>query len=189
MTPPKSIAIALEAIEQGLLHLGLSQTVGSLLPGVSADVVRDELAEVGLRSSTELEQWFAWHNGISTPTIGSMWICPGYFPSSLERIVANQRALVTDGRWSPQWLPLMEDGGGYFYVIDQSVGTWPIRLFRNDWVEHVVEYVSLGALAATLADAYREQVFNVDAEGFLSKDAERYAAVARRHNPGVAWWD
>lgn len=177
-------------IERGLEALGLAATVRGMHPGVDSSVVKDRLSSLGLQSSAALEQWFGWHDGIDGPTLGSIAIYPGFHQRSLDEISADYQALLTDSRWSPGWVPVLADGGGYFYVVDQSQsGNWPLLLFRNDWVEHAVEYANLEAFVATLADAYEEGALRVGASGYLQEDNEKYAAIARRRNPGVAWWN
>ena len=186
------LATDLDRIERGIERLGLTATIGFLRDGMPADHVREALHDVGLSSSPELEAWYAWHDGAAGGLLGELWITPGFYPCTLEEVVANYRTFVGDERWRTGWLPLLADGGGDFFVVDQSDPLWPIRIFLIDEIDRPVTYLSLTALAATLADAFDESAIVLDESGtldFLDElGTDPFVGIARRHNPGVEWW-
>lgn len=182
---------SLRAIEGALRKLGRDTLLRVLQPGASAATVRAALEAAGLSSTDEIETLYGWHNGIvhSDATIGQISLWPGQFFSSIEGAVANYRAFVDDRRWTRGWLPVFPDGGGDFYVVDLSTpGTAPVRHFRIDEAEHPIEFGSLSAMFATLAEAYRRGIFFVTPEGYLSRDTPAFAELAAQMNPDVEWW-
>jgi hypothetical protein len=185
-----AMASDLEAIEKGLRQLGRATTVDALLPGLPVSKVRLALEDSGFRSSTPLETWFGWHNGTAESTIGVLQIFPGFYPLSLEEALHTSKTFRGLPGWISTWLPLLGDGGGFFYVEDQSgPGTSPIRCYRYDQVDHPIEYNSLESMSASIAEGYREGAFFEHPLGYLATKTGIFDAIAARLNPGVAWWD
>lgn len=179
----------LRAIEAGSLSLNRQETLSALLPGLPPEQVRAELATAGFASSSGLESWYGWHNGSNGSTIGVSQIVPGYYPLSLEESVGTNAVFRQHPGWETRWLPLLADGGGYFYVLDQSLNLpWPIRRFRYDQSDHPVEYLSLERFLATVAAGYRERAFTAHPDGHLAVDTVTYDRIAAELNPGVDWW-
>jgi len=54
---------------------------------------------------------------------------------------------------------------------------------------HPVEYESLTAMIATIADSFEEEAFFVDRRGYLEADDARQIEIARRHNPTLSIYD
>ena len=84
---------------------------------------------------------------------------------------------------------MFANGGGDFYLID--LGGTPdglVRHFRIEEAEHPVEFRSIREMTATLAAAFEEGVFFLDADGYLEMDDLRFASLAAERNPAVAWW-
>jgi hypothetical protein len=89
------------------------------------------------------------------------------------------------------WLPVFANGGGDFYVVDFSSGSdleHPVVGFMLDEAEHPIEYESLPAMIATIAECFEEGAFFVDDRGYLEVDDGRHVEIARRNNPRLAIW-
>jgi hypothetical protein len=176
-------------IELGLARIGRAEAVKSMRTGLPSKSVRTGMEAIGFQSFESIERWFAWHDGIEGGPLGAISIYPGFYQLSLAEAVVNYEAFRVDARWDRDWFPVLADGGGYFYVLDfASKQSVPVRLFRNDWVEHIVEYASLESFVSTLAEAYRQGIIESHPGGYLSMNATAYANVARERNPEVEWW-
>jgi hypothetical protein len=191
---PLSMALALEAITAGLHHLGRTTTAGLLRPGLPPGETRAVLRGVGLVPSEELVQLYAWHDGTNAPAgtlLDDMHLLPGFYLSSLEEARTNYEAFRGDRRWDTEWLPVLANGGGDFLAVTCSARPdlrGQIIHFRIEESEHPVEYLSVGRMLETVAAAYREGVYFVDADGYLEMDDSVFDDLASRLNPDVAWW-
>lgn len=183
---------SLAAIDRSLTVLGRSVLISSWRPGQSAARVQDLLVDRGLTSLGELEEAFAWHDGIDFPPdipADDFHVFPGFYMLSLDLAVASYDACVSDRRWKPGWLPLFANGGGDFYVVDLSeIQRGSVRHFRIEESEHPVEFATVSAFFATLAAAFQEEIFFVDPAGYLEMDDSTFGDLAARLNPGVSWW-
>ncbi len=182
---------SLSRIEICLNRLGRSALLGALRPGLSPDEVGRLLKASGLPVGPTLEVLYAWRDGTQTAGVAldDIQMFPGFYLLSLEDALANYRAFVTDVRWSPGWVPLFANGGGDFYLVD--LGAEPsglVRHFRIEEVEQPVEFRSLSDMTSTLAAAFEQGVFFVDAAGYLEMDDLRFASLAAELNPAVPWW-
>jgi hypothetical protein len=179
----------LRRIELGSVEIGRQQTVDSLLPGIGADQVRAALRAAAFESTSDLESWFAWHNGSSGATIGLAQILPGYYPLSVDEAVATAATFRELPGWDPAWLPLLADGGGYFYVVDQSIRPDGLmREFMHDQAECPIQYSSLANFVATVAEAYELRVFTNHPDGFIEAENAVFDRIAAEKNPGIEWW-
>ena len=181
----------LATIDGALAHHGRAVLLDLLRPGISAGLVRDSLSSVGLHFNHEVESLFGWHDGVADGgTIGEVSLFPGFFLLSLEHALADYRTFISDDRWQDGWFPFLADGGGDFYIVDLGAsGETKVRRFRSDADETPVEFLSLGSMIQTIAEAFDEGVIYVDADGWLEWDPHGFATVAGRVNPGVQWWN
>ncbi len=179
----------LQKIELGSVEIGRQQTLDSLLPGIGPDPVRSTLNAAGFKSTPDLESWFGWHNGSSASTIGVAQILPGYYQLSVDEAVATAATFREFPGWNGAWLPLLADGGGYFYLVDQSVGPdGPVREFMHDQAEYPIQYSSLATFVATVAEAYEQRVFTNHPDGYLEAEDVVFERIAAEKNPGIEWW-
>lgn len=185
---------SLDAIEEANRGLGRSTLLRVLQPGVPADHVRAMLEGVGLRSTAELEALYGWHNGISQSDkapLGHISLWPGFYFTSIEAAIANYLAFLPDPRWRTGWLPVFADGGGDFYVVDLSTpDEAPIRDFRIEFDECVIEFDSLTAMASTLEQAFTRGHFfrDSDSDEYLDMDDRAFGELAAELNPDIEWW-
>jgi hypothetical protein len=183
---------SLAAIDRGLTELGRSVLISSWRPGQSPARVRDLLAHRGMTAVRELEDAFAWHDGIDFPPdvpADDFHVFPGFYMLGLDEAVASYDTYVSDRRWNPGWLPLFANGGGDFYVVDLSeVDHGSVRHFRIEESEHPVEFATVSAFFATLAEGFKEGIFYVDSAGYLEMDDTTFGELAARLNPGISWW-
>jgi hypothetical protein len=183
-----------EVITTGLHHLGRAATTGLLRPGLPAAQTRADLRERGLVPSDEVVDLYAWHDGTDAPAgtlLDDMHLFPGFYFSSLEEALANYDAFRDDRRWNPDWLPVFANGGGDFLAVTCSArpeNRGQVIHFRIDESQQPVEFPSVSRMLETVAAAYREQVYFVDADGYLEMDDVVFGDLARRFNPDVAWW-
>lgn len=183
---------SLTVIESALGRLGREALLQSLQSGISPDVVRSKLDSAGLRSTPELEAVYGWRNGTASDSPASLddiQLFPGFHLLSLEDAVTNYRAFVVDDRWTTGWLPVFANGGGDFYVVDLSpTGAGAVRHFWIDEAEHPIEFSSLSAMMATLAQGFERGVFYVDPDGYLEMDDLVFGGLATEMNPDIAYW-
>ena len=181
----------LERVVAGLSALGRTVAVGALRPGLDRKAIRDQLATINLVPEDHILTYFNWRNGAgdSSATIGDLSLIPGFYPLSLEESVTNYRAFRDDPRWTVGWLPVLADGGGDFYIVDlTAAGRGEVRQFRVEEIESPVEYRTLAAMAATLAEALERGFIFVTDEGYLDTIYDHFDDLAARMNPGVQWW-
>lgn len=139
-----------------------------------------------------LSSLYGWRDGTTTTdveAVDDIHLFPGFYLLSMEDAVANVEAFAEDSRWNPGWLPIFANGGGDFYLVD--LGASPvgaIRHYRIEETEHPVEFDSLEAMLATLAEAFDRGVFFVDSNGYLEMDDADFGELAATLNPDVAWW-
>lgn len=183
---------SLATIESALRRLRREALLQSLQHGLEAGAVRSTLESVGLSSTPELEAVYGWRNGTapgSPASLDDVQLFPGFHMLSLEDAVTNYRAFVTDRRWTSGWLPLFANGGGDFYVLDLSPpGARQMRRFWIDEAEHPIEFSSLSAMMATLAQGFERGIFYVDPSGYLEMDDLVFGGLATEMNPGIAYW-
>lgn len=186
------LATSLGVIERALQRLGRRTLHQALQPGISADLIQAALGPVELVAPAELEEVYGWRDGTSTASnaaIDDIHMFPGFYLLSIKDAITNYRVFIQDARWRTGWLPLFANGGGDFYVLDvSSQEASPVRHFRIDEVEHPVEFRSLAAMFATLAQAFERGVFYVDSGGYLEMDDVVFGALAAELNPEVDWW-
>lgn len=189
MTDDLSASLAI--IEVALERLDRRVLLGALQEGLPAGAVQGNLAHVGLAATPELERLYGWRNGTSTVgvTLDDIHIFPGFYLLSIEDAVTNYEAFISDPRWSRSWLPVLANGGGDFYVADLTTsGAGAVRHFWIDETEHPVEFLSLGAMFATLAQGYERGTFYLDPDGYLEMDDLAFGDLATELNPDVAYW-
>lgn len=184
----------LASIEGINRRLGRHKLLQSLQPGVSAEHVRSLLGEASLPSTPELEVLYAWHNGVAesdTGPIGEISLWPGFYFMPIEEAVLNYKTFISDPRWKTGWLPVFADGGGDFYIVDLSEpGDSPVRDFRIDFGECIIEFNSLSDMMKTIEQAFERGVFYRESktEEYLEMDDNAFDKIALELNPDVEWW-
>ena len=186
------LAESLAKIDAALQRLDRRALLQALQPGVADSEVRSSLSSVGLAAPSALEQLYGWRDGTSTTGVASVddiHLVPGFYLLSLADAITNYRAFVADPRWGTGWLPVFANGGGDFYVVDlSSHGEGPVRHFGIDAAEHPIEFSSLGAMLATVAQGFERGTFFVDPDGYLEMDDLAFGALAAELNPAGEWW-
>jgi hypothetical protein len=172
-TPPRSsragprdhrVVKYLDEIVRHLERLGRDELLARLQPGLSSSEIRDELSRLGLPRCDGLVELYGWRNGTRvTPgtSLDDVHLFPGFYFLSLEDSISNFLAFREDDRWASTWLPVFANGGGAFYVVDFSSGSdleHPVVGFMLDEAEHPIEYESLPAMIATIAECFEEGV-------------------------------
>jgi hypothetical protein len=88
-------------------------------------------------------------------------------------------------QWKPGWFPVFADGGGDFYaVVCGGAGVGRVIGFMGGEPEQEVEYASLGAMLATLAECFVRGAFHVK-RGTFGIDNDKHRVIAKNHNPGL----
>jgi len=187
-----NLSDSLAIIETALRNLGRDALMTSLRSGLSADAVRSKLDSAGLPTTLELETLYGWRNGAASDTAASLddiHLFPGFYLLSLEDALTNYRAFVGDQRWASGWLPVLANGGGDFYVVDLGqAAAGAVRHFRIDEAEHPIEFSSLSAMTATVAQGFERGIFSVDPSGYLEMDDLVFGDLATAMNPDVTYW-
>src|SRR4051812_5140596 len=163
----------LNAICAGLNRLRRTTTVDRLRPGIPASRFGAVLEELGLRPPPDLASVYEWHDGTDATAgalLDDLHLFPGFYFLTLNDAVANYRSFRDDKRWDTSWFPVFANGGGDFLVVVCKAGhrDWgKIVHFRIDESDHPVEFSSTEALLTTVAAAYKDGVYYVDARGYL----------------------
>lgn len=182
---------SLASIETALRRLDRGVLLAHLRPGVSADEVRGTLGAVGLPSPPELVELYAWRDGTaeSEAVLGEIWFVPGFYLLSLEAALEHYRIQSALGGWDVGWWPVLANSGGDYHVLDLGSGPVPpVRRFGVHEGERPIMYRSLGALLATVAEAFDRGVIYVDGNGYLEMDDHVFMDLAAELNPDVSWW-
>jgi hypothetical protein len=186
------LSAALATIEAALERFDRQVVLRALQPGLPHEDVEAALGAAGVDAIPELTTLYGWRDGTSTAgvaAVGDIHLFPGFYLLSVEDAIANYRAFMPNARWTAGWLPVFANGGGDFYVLDMSSSvSSPVRHFRIEEIEHPFEFSSLGAMLATLAQAFERQVFFVDPSGYLEMDDLVFGELAAELNPDVDWW-
>jgi hypothetical protein len=180
----------LDRIRDRLSSMGRDQTVARLLPPLAPDEIIRRFDVAGLPAPASLVELYSWRNGTHVQpgtNLDDVHFFPGFWFLSLDDALQNYAAFRSDNRWDPRWLPVFANGGGDFYAAVLEEPT-PVVGFVLNEADHPIEYESLEAMIATLDEAFRDGAHFVDDRGFLEVDDQRYAEIARRHNPGVGIW-
>jgi hypothetical protein len=129
---------------------------------------------------------------VSNVPVGEQSYQGGVLLSSLEEAVVVYRELVdSDTGWPEGCLPMWADGGGWYHVVDLSLPAGPVRDFWTMEARCEVEFGSVGAMLATLAEAFRRGMVSVrlrGGRGSLEVDGLAFAELAAELNPGVPYW-
>lgn len=160
--------------------------VDLLQPGLSEDAVRAEHTPFAL--SPGVAGLYRWRNGTRLSqehALDDHYFVPGYYFLALEDALAARRT-YGDIEWK-SWLPLFANGGGDFYVVDHQSGQ--ILSFMNDLPDAAPIYASVTAMLKTAAACYRQGAYFVGGDGLLDVNEEAEKQLARRHNPGIAYWE
>jgi hypothetical protein len=63
-----------------------------------------------------------------------------------------------------------------------------VRHVRIDEITHPVEFESLSAMMATVAQGFERGIFYVDSNGYLEMDDLAFGELAAEMNPRVDYW-
>ena len=186
------VANALSRIETSIHRFRRSALLSALQPGLDRARIGLELDAESLPATRELESLYGWKDGTNTNLglkLGEIYIHPGFYLLSLESAASNHRIFSSDSRWNRNWLPLLADGGGDFYVVDlSSEFNGAIRHFRLDETDHPVEFESITAMLETIGEGFNRKIYFVDSDGCLDMDDAAFAELAAEMNPKVKWW-
>lgn len=180
------------SIEQSLGRLGRATVLDALRPGASAGVVRSRLSAVGLQSSEPVESLYRWHDGTRLPAdriTDDVELIPGFYFLSLEDACAERQARVGSRNWGSHWLPILTDGGGYFYLADLGDGQQPsMRIWEFDSPGASQAFRSIEDMFATFDAALTRQIIVADRDGYLEMDQVEFERLCAELNPGMTAW-
>ncbi|HET7047734.1 MAG TPA: SMI1/KNR4 family protein [Solirubrobacteraceae bacterium] len=180
----------LDRVAGALAALDRRELLDRLLPGLPKDEVvrRLEQAVAPPPCLVELYSWRAGTRAGPDTKLGDIAFFPGFYLLSVDDAIVDYLAFRDHPRWNPDWFPIFANGGGDFYAAVLSDDKCPIVGFMIDEDEQPIEYETLEAMIATLADCFDQGAFFVDDRGYLQMDSARHGEIARAHNPTVALW-
>lgn len=181
---------ALRDLEGRMTALGRHDAVRALRPGAAPDRTSATLADRGLPALPDVQELFAWHDGVEPPpddVMDDVQVFPGYHLLSLGEALEDRDVGVEHRGWDPLWLPVLANVGGDFFAVD--LGALPGRVVRvmGDEAERPVVFTSVHGLVTTLVDAYERGVVRVEG-GYLELDDRAFGRLAAEREPGLAWW-
>jgi hypothetical protein len=174
-----------------LLNYKSVKLLRSPLPARDRDTIWRKLP---FSPTRELDMIYQWRDGTEAREgvlLEELWFFPGFYFLSMEEAEATYKERVGAPQWRDNWFPLFADGAGDFYVIPcqrTSTDTSGVIGFIHGEPEQIVEYESLTAMMATIAQAYAERAIFVDSDGTLEFDDERYKRIANALNPEIEVW-
>ena len=155
--------------------------------GVSDSMVIERLAELDLTASSELIDWFAWHDGAGDPDSGLLEceLAPGVYLWGLDLLCSEyreiRRDLATASRgtelssgdlWNPCWFPIARLDAGCVAVdlTDHAAESSPVlvRWFDAPPGGQEPHWTSVRAFITTLTGRYAEGVYEVGVDGMVS---------------------
>lgn len=176
-------------------HATLGRDLGTvLLPGASAMEIAT--ATKGLpfhlpRSAVELYRWRSGTKRGVAP-FGKMDFLPGWHLDEIEKIAKQYVELVEvlPDIWKKGTVPIFGSSGSDCLSIEcrAKVADDGAIYCLREGLAMEIEFASLRTMLATYLEAFKEGVFPADSKGFLQPERTRFAAIARRLNPGVRRW-
>jgi hypothetical protein len=175
----------LHRIHAALTQLERHELLQRLLPGVELNELRARLGDIAAEIPTPLADLYAWRNGTrvepGTPLDG-VHLFPGYWFLQLDDAVRVYEELRAGGRWHDTWLPLFTSGGGDYYAADLASPECQIIGHVVYDTEQRVEFVSLEAMIASIAESFADGIFFVHDAGYLEMVDDGFARVRAKHN-------
>ncbi len=188
-----SLDDSLQTITDYLTHLG-RPVVELFEDSLSRAEVTGKLEEVSLSTPSDVASLYRWHNGTREfpgAKLDDIQIVPGFHFPNLDETLNNYRTFKKNSRWSPDWLPLLANGGGDFYAVDcarNSATYGQVSNFMLGEAQHLVEYTSVSSMFGTFAEAYRRAIYFLDPQGYLEADDDAFFELAEMLNPDAPAW-
>lgn len=170
------------AVSRSLQRMGRTRLLESLQPGLSAATVRQQLGAADSPSCEAVESLYGWRDGTRLPTDGlldDIELTPGVVFLSLTDAIAETRRGIDERHWRPTWLPILTDGGGYFYLVELQSGTdHPVLRWEFDEPDrHPTVAPNIASLFATVRRALDDGVIFVDHRGYLEMDQQAFETL------------
>ena len=166
-----------DGLRESLARVG-APVAEHLQPGMPADEVNALLRPLGLTPSRELEEWFAWQNGVPASEASDSsqrGIGPSVELTPLVELVGwcqELRSIYADAAnefgeesfWSDEWFPFVRSGGGIDVVCDLGEGPESPVLFVDpqDPFDEPPRVGSIALLASWWADALQDGTYRLD---------------------------
>ena len=189
-----SLRTSLEQIESSLSALGRS-VVRRFRPPLDVTTIEQLWHRLPFARPLELDVLYGWHDGTETredDVLDELNFLPGFYFPSLEEAVRIYRERADSEQWHDGWFPILADGAGDFYLVPcaaQPVASVPVIGFIHGEPEQPIEYLSMTSMMETVARAYAERAYFVDADGTLEIDDAKLRAIAMQTNPGISLWE
>jgi hypothetical protein len=157
--------------------------------GIAPSTFAARCADASVPHAEDLARLYAWRDGTELyggASLDDLHLFPGYYLlSSADALTAIGERKGLDV-WAPGCFPVFANGGGDFFV---RLSDGPIIDFAfDDPNAQDVAYPSLQNMFQVLAECFATGAFFV-ADGVLELDDARHAAIARKLNPGLAYWN
>lgn len=191
---PEQITSLLNAYVNELGRIGFD--LGNrYLPGGDETQVRRSLAEVGFEYP-ELVAFYVWRNGVNDSLKlpkGKICIFPGYYMLSLDEALNWYRKKHESGPFNSNYFLLFCADGYDFYHFSREEKSFEIigmleeiKGSRKFFI--APEFSSFEKMLRTFIDAVKEGGIVINRKGYLDYRDEEFSAVARRHNPNLAYY-
>ncbi len=87
--------------------------------------------------------------------------------------------------------PFLTDGAGNFFWVDLNIGTKNYnRIYWTNTFGEKPDYLydSLTIMFQVISECYEKGIINVDSEGYLDSDYEKFGKIALHYNPNIDYW-
>jgi hypothetical protein len=195
MAAPPSLSEWLERLEQ-CIREARPALADSFRPGAGERELRLLSTRLfrGRKVSPLLEEWFRWHDGQK----GDVSFSP---ERSEVRLLSVREAVDTwetwkdeEDVWEGPWVPLVDEGEGFFLFAELNEGRWTIGHFDLDYVETHPVSPSLYTWVRQMLSDWKEylasrRAFELDWEGSRFEPVEEVPGVKvlERAPVGSTW--
>ncbi len=172
-------------------------------PASKLDIERAE-NDLGLKFNNELAELYLFADGINidykTP-LGLTGLIPIHNFLSLNDSIQHYKINIkfedsflnwdTDFKPNSKLFPILYDGAGNFFWVDLNIRTK--NYSRIYWTNTYGEnpdylYDSLTIMFQVISECYEKGIINVDSEGYLNSDYEKFGKIALHYNPKIKYW-
>ena len=158
-----SIEASLGSIVAHLARLRLP-SARLLQPGLSRKAIAKVEETLPFKLTPELVTLYRVANGTRVngrPRLDEVELFPGYSLLSLEDAVRERKRRAGSSQWKKSWFPVFANNAGDYYVVSCGAGPRRVVGFLRGEPEQLVEYASLRAMFATIAECFAKGAFFV----------------------------
>ena len=168
------------------------------------NLIEQTQEKLNLKFSKELIELYSFANGTSRSEnpLGMIGLMPIYIFMDLASaedyystsIQFKELFEVWDTGFMPRskLFPFLEDSSGdcYWADLNENTENYGKVFWTNTYPDSpAYKFNSLTSMFETIAQAYKTDVFFLDADNYLDEDYNKWGILAKSINPGIKFWD